>query len=80
MDEKHFELAAILEQARRDEALSKIRRREEARTPPPDFDGSCPACGEAIPAPRRDLGYFICVPCQEKSEQCQKLNNPSSSV
>lgn len=36
----------------------------------PEF---CNECGETMPAPRRKLGFALCVPCAEEAERRRAL-------
>lgn len=64
MDENTLELA---EQLRAAEVTAGVTKARIRKPKPEDFDGHC-ECGEEIPKERIDLGFYNCVPCQEKSE------------
>ena len=70
MDEKFFELASELEQARRDEALRLFR--ERAVSGPGRED--CKDCGENIPPARRMAApsAIRCIECQRLFERATK--------
>lgn len=68
MDEKDFELAAELEQWRRDIVL-QAHRAVLNEPAPADFDGStCTDCGGIIHPLRLGLGKFRCLECQQVRE------------
>ena len=69
MDEKYYEQASALEQARRDEALRVHRARAQTVGQP-----DCEDCGELIPPARRAAapGAIRCIHCQKTYERMQK--------
>ncbi len=40
--------------------------------PPVGYDGTCPECGEPVPAGRQALGRYNCVDCQELDELARR--------
>jgi hypothetical protein len=66
--------ATLIETARNDDALERIRARVQPETHP-DFDGvHCVECDDALPAARLALGRVRCVVCQSAIERDAKLH------
>lgn len=70
MDEKYFEQATRLEQHQRDALVHEVRARLAGKG-----QSECAACGEAIPAERRQAlpGAIRCVACQATFEFAKGL-------
>ncbi len=49
--------------------LQQIRQQAPVTVGPEE----CEECGEAIPDPRRKMGFRLCVPCAEASERRKAL-------
>lgn len=65
MDEKYIEQADQITTAAIEAGIARVRARQQSA--PTDFDGHC-VCGDEIPKPRLDHGYFNCVVCQSRLE------------
>lgn len=56
---------------RADRIISDLTERAISSIEVPDqsqLHDDCVDCGDEIPAPRRNMGYATCVPCQEDRE------------
>lgn len=74
MDESHMEHAARITQAAVDAEQARVRRALAAVAIPPDWDGSCPECGDDVPAERvRVTGAMLCVACKTAQEHRSRL-------
>lgn len=67
MDEKFVELADAIQEAAIEAARARVTNQKQAR--PDDYEGDCTECGEEVPERRIALGFFNCVPCQERKER-----------
>jgi hypothetical protein len=71
MDEKDFEIAALLELMQRESGIEQARKTMQ-HVVPPDYDGSCLECGSPVEPGRVALGYYVCVFCVAEQELRRK--------